>query len=385
MSTPPARAPRRGNAILIALVALVVLAILSTGAVMSATQEFRAGRNSLVEQRALAVAEYGLNQEVVSWNDSVTLAAVKALAIGSVDSSHVFALNGDSARVAVTRLSTVNFLVSSTGRAGNGSNQLEAQRQTQLLMKVLSSATASAYRPSGALTINGDLKMKGNASLSGSNSTPAGWSNCPLPAPADANALVLPTSADAEIQKPQNVVGGILRSPSAADSLSYTQFGDDTWASLVARAAVTVNAGSPNPAPVGTTTACTPTSTNWGEPRRSGSYVAGCTGYFPVIYVPGDIELSTGRGQGVLLVGGKLKLKGNFTWVGLVVVKKELDQESGTASITGAIVNRNTSNNETDLTGAISINYSSCALDAVLASTSTTVSRVTQRSWMQLF
>ena len=385
MSTPPARAPRRGNAILIALVALVVLAILSTGAVMSATQEFRAGRNSLVEQRALAVAEYGLNQEVVSWNDSVTLAAVKALAIGSVDSSHVFALNGDSARVAVTRLSTVNFLVSSTGRAGNGSNQLEAQRQTQLLMKVLSSASASSYRPSGALIINGDLVMKGNATLSGSNGTPAGWSNCPQPAPADANALVLPTSADAEIQVPQNVVGGILRSPSATDSLSYTQFGDDTWASLVARAAVTVNAGSPNPAPVGTTTACTPTSTNWGEPRRSGSYVAGCTGYFPVIYVPGDIELSTGRGQGVLLVRGKLKLKGNFTWVGLVVVKKELDQESGTASITGAIVNRNTSNNETDLTGAISINYSSCALDAVLASTSTTVSRATQRSWMQLF
>ena len=51
---------RRGMAVLLTLIAIILLAVLSTGAVMGSMQEFRAGRNSMVEQRAFAVAEFVL-------------------------------------------------------------------------------------------------------------------------------------------------------------------------------------------------------------------------------------------------------------------------------------------------------------------------------------
>ncbi|MEI6739680.1 MAG: hypothetical protein WCK74_05140 [Gemmatimonadaceae bacterium] len=383
MNRHPGTAPRRGTAILIALVALVVLAILSTGAVMSATQEFRAGRNSLVEQRAMAVAEYGLNQQVAGWTDPSTLARITALTVGGIDSSSRYAVNGDSARVYVTRLSTINYLVSAVGRAGIGNAQLEAQRQTQLLMKVVA-ATTTTLRPPAVMSVNGRVKVEGSASISGTNSAPSGWTDCPPADPASTFAIAYPAGSSPEIQKPQNVTGGTVQTASAADSSTYTVFGGITWAALVARANVTIAGGTRSPSPVGSASTCTPTSSNWGEPRRASGSVVGCERYFPVVYVTGDVEIPSGRGQGILLVNGKLKVKGNFTWVGLIVVRQELDQENGPFSLTGAILNRNTSRNETELQGNVTLTYSTCALDAVLG-VPPAVSRVSQRSWVQRF
>ena len=111
------RRARRGSALLLVLIAMILLAVLSTSAVMGTMQEFKAGRNMLVQQRALTIAEYGLNGTLESWPTTRG-----TMAVGAIDSSKVAVATGDTARVAVMRLNGTTFLVSSLGRSsvGNG-------------------------------------------------------------------------------------------------------------------------------------------------------------------------------------------------------------------------------------------------------------------------
>src|SRR5699024_3535703 len=98
------RAPRdrRGAALALALLLLVVMSVMSAGAFIAARQTFRGGRNSVVEQRAFGVAEYGMNQEVARWDTRRNLPASKGgLAIGGIDSTPVYVAAGDSARMRI--------------------------------------------------------------------------------------------------------------------------------------------------------------------------------------------------------------------------------------------------------------------------------------------
>ena len=64
---------RRGVALITALLGVVVITILVAGGFFASTQEFRGGRNQLVEQRSFAVAEYGLNAEISNWDSGRNL------------------------------------------------------------------------------------------------------------------------------------------------------------------------------------------------------------------------------------------------------------------------------------------------------------------------
>ena len=48
---------------------------------------------------------------------------------------------------------------------------------------------------------------------------------------------------------------------------------------------------------------------------RTSKTIAVQINYFPVIYSSGDLHLSHGRGQGILLANGDVRLNGNFQWV----------------------------------------------------------------------
>jgi hypothetical protein len=61
---------RSGVALITALFGVVVLAVMMSGMYFTSNQEFRGTRNALVEQRAFAVAEYGLNSEISNWDRS---------------------------------------------------------------------------------------------------------------------------------------------------------------------------------------------------------------------------------------------------------------------------------------------------------------------------
>ncbi|HEX3158078.1 MAG TPA: pilus assembly PilX N-terminal domain-containing protein, partial [Gemmatimonadaceae bacterium] len=169
---PSATRPRRGVALIMALLGIVLIAAIISGAFFASTQEFRSGRNMLVEQRALAVSEYGLNSEIAAWDPGRNLPG--GLAVGEVDDKPVYVAAGDSANVSITRLNPTSFLVVSTGRANIPQPMLRSARKTSAYVRL-------AYpdiEPKGAITTRGDLTVQGSAKVDGTNRIPTGWGNC---------------------------------------------------------------------------------------------------------------------------------------------------------------------------------------------------------------
>ena len=112
-----------------------------------------------------------------------------------------------------------------------------------------------------------------------------------------------------------------------------------------------------------------------------------CTGYFPIIYVDGNLDLqSNGRGQGILLVNGNLRLRGTFDWVGLIIVRDDVERGNGTANVTGAIMARNVNltNSGSVWDGNQTVRYSKCAVESALRGSAILV-RARDRAWTQLF
>jgi hypothetical protein len=358
---------RRGSALLLVLVAMVVLAVLSSAAMMSAFQEARSSRAAQFQQRAFAVAEYGLNLQLTEWG-----AQRANMALGTIDSLTVGVALGDSAVVRVQRLTAVDYQVVSVGRAGIGNGLMEAQRQVSLLVKM----AAPAIRPGGIITSFGDVDVRGSPTVTGRNTTPPGWVGCPVGG-ADTVAISYRPGADIAVQKPgEQAIGGTRADPRAGDAASYD------WAALAARANVRVT-GNISPSPSGNSTTCNQFSSNWGEPWRGLGSVAGCQDYLPIVHAPGDLDLQNGRGQGILIVDGRLRVRGNFEFVGLILVRDDFEA-LGNVSIYGAVMSRNGDGSETRVSGNANLAYSRCAVERALAGLATPT-RLRERAWANVY
>lgn len=382
-ATPDAR-PRRGVALLTALFGIVVIALMISGAFFTSTQEYRGGRNQLVEQRAFAVAEFGLNSEIANWDRSRNLPGV--MAVGATDSSRVYVAQGDTARVNITRLTPTAYWVTSEGRASIGNRALESKRETSAYVRI----AYPSITPKAAITTAGDITVKGSADISGFNTNPPGWGQCAGIPGADVPAVVVGPTASVSIQKPQDVVGSpqpVVRDSAAADSNTYVRFGSESWNSLVANADVSLSGGGTltNIQANGSATTCDKASPyNWGEPLRPG--IVGCYGYYPIVYIDGSVRInSNGRGQGILLVNGDLKINGNFQFYGLVVVRDDIDMGNGTAQVHGAIYAANSLIDDplNNINGNLTVQYSKCAVESVLAGSAILV-RAKERHWVQV-
>ena len=112
-SNPPA-SPRKGMVLVAVMIAMVVIAAIVAGIFFTSTQEYRSGRNQLIEQRAFAVAEFGLNSEIANWDRSRNLPG--GMATGEIDSNQVYVAQTDTSHVKVTKLTENTFWVVSEGR-----------------------------------------------------------------------------------------------------------------------------------------------------------------------------------------------------------------------------------------------------------------------------
>ena len=100
---------REGMALAVAIFAIAVIGMLIAGIFFASTQEYRIGRNALLQTRALTAAEYGQNTLISpaqwnsSWNTSLAQGqvAVRAFRLG----------DGSVDTVRVTRLTDRSFLV----------------------------------------------------------------------------------------------------------------------------------------------------------------------------------------------------------------------------------------------------------------------------------
>jgi hypothetical protein len=373
---------QRGFALAGAILALTVIAALIAGAFFAARQELNVGRSSQLYQRSFDAAEAGLSQTIAAWQSN--LQTLNALAVGDSAGPFVLTLAGNTAYDTswVTRLSNQMFLIRSTGR-----DQGNFSRRT---LAALVRLQAVAMNVQAGLTTQGQLKIGGSSYIDGSDTPQSGW-GCPVTGLDTLAGILIADSTQIQTSGCGNYscISGdpkIQPDPTINDS-TFFKFGDLDWNELVALATKTISPGTWNGiAPVGDATTCnTSVSSNWGEPGNPPPTftVLGCVNYFPIIYVPGNLKVTGGRGQGILLVEGNLEVQGGFEFYGPVIVRGTLNTTGTGGHFNGGVLAANVSLDQSAVLGDAVITYSSCAITRALQY-SLPGRLLHQRSWAEI-
>jgi hypothetical protein len=371
----------RGFALVGAVFALVIIAALVAGGFFAARQELNVGRSSATYQRAFDAAEAGLNSTVATWNTGT----LNALAVGdSATFSATMPGSTGSYTAVVRRLNTELFLIRSVGQDASGGSARTIATITRL-QQIQMNFNAS-------LTTRSSLKIGGSSFIDGVDTDPTGWT-CPSVYHDTLAGILTRDSAQISTSgcSKYSCVRGdpkIRQDPTLSDS-SFFKFGDLDWNELVAMATKTYPSGTigpMGPAPIGTASTCTTTSdgsnNNWGDPMVPAT-VAGCRFYFPIIYVPGNLKITGGVGQGILLVGNDLDVQGGAEFFGPVIVRGNLNTQGTGGHFNGGVMAANVDLELSNVLGDAVITYSSCAITRALQYNASG-RLLAQRSWAEL-
>src|SRR5256886_1961108 len=233
----------------------------------------------------------------------------------------------------------------------------------------------------GAITTQGNTTINGNVTVNGNDAPPATWGACGNTAPTVAGAAISPTTT-ATVNGSVSLSGSppVLTTPTAGDTNTYFTYGSSTYQSLAAAATYTYAAGTllngVGPLVVGGVCQASVSPPNWGEPTHAAPPATPCESYFPVIHALGDLKITTGRGQGILLVDGDLTIAGNFAFDGAVIVRGGLKMTGTGNKIVGAVMSASVNvDDNVALAGNTSLLYSSCALISALSAAAAGVTR----------
>jgi hypothetical protein len=395
----PMRTPRlsdeRGIALAVAVLALVVIGALVAGTFYAGRIEQRSGENTLFAAQAFEAAEAGAGATISSWSptayNNAAVGADIVLPTVTVFGSNVYTPT-------VTKLNATTFLVRSEGAHRDASGNTLSRRVVGTLVRLL--------RPDidiqGALTIRGALTLGGSAEIDGSDHIPTGWGgSCPLASPSVAGIRtntnsITSNGSNCNGSPPACVTGTPpVQIDTALTDNTFTQFGATSFDDLAAAATWQVSGtmtgigpslnALPIGSPVGTPQTCQTSSlTNWGEPNGGVGSVAECFDYFPIIYAPGSLRISGGRGQGILLVRGDLELSGGVEFYGPVIVLGNLRSTGTGGHVYGGVMASNADLDPTVITGNSVVNYSACSVQRALLGAA--VARpFGLRSWAQLY
>ena len=366
----------RGVALLVALVAIVVIGALVTGTFFAGRVELGSGRNAVWSAQAQEAAEGGLADAFAGWQPEW----------------NGFGLQGDSVLPAafpvpgnptiryfptIRRLGGGVFLVTSRGERVDKGGNLLATRSLARLGKL----RYPWLDIRAAVTSRGDVRVGGNATIDGRNASPPGWPACEAP-----DLAGVRTNEDVIVNGSPQIYGNppmVEDDPEVVDSIFTIPFEE-----LVPLASITVPPGTYNsmaPSETGTPAVCHRAAMlNWGEPRRGAGSVARCYSYLPIIHSPGDLHLTGGRGQGILLVEGDLRMQGGFEFTGIVLVRGRVNTTANSSKVTGAILAQNVDLGEVvSFTGTPVVAYSKCAVEAGLGAAARAVP-LAGRSWAQV-
>ena len=365
----------RGIALAMAIFALVVIGAIVAGTVFAGRLEQSGGQNTIYAGQAFAAADAGLASTVAGWSKAFNqLADHDSLAVTETSLGGNAYTSGE-----VVRVNDLTFLVRSVGETRTSSGNVLATRMLGQLVKL----NPSDVDIQAAVTARGEVTVGGNARVDGHDQDPTGWASC-----GGLNNLAGVRTNDTTIVSGSAQLTGepqqTARDSSITDSLFSKPFEE-----LAANADVTLGAGSYNGmAPSYTTTTpakCNKNNTlNWGEPWIGTSFAL-CTDYFPIVYRNGDVDLQNGRGQGVLLVRGNLRIRGNFEFTGLIIALGQVESRGTGNKISGALLASNAElGDETTFIGNPVVTYSSCAVSKALQA-SAKVIPLASRSWAQLY
>jgi len=363
----------RGVALAVSIFALVVIGALVAGAFFMGMQEQRVGRNTIQFQQAFSAAEEGANRQVANWSsvtnnalangDSVTFAGTVVNARGWY-------------RGSIRRLNDLLFFVRSEGFSFDSA----ARQQVGLLVRL----RPIEFLVRAALQTQGNLKIGGSSFIDGHDTAPLGWT-CPPLLPAMPGILIndstkITTSGCKDLVCVDGSTKVEEDSTFTTDSL--TTFGDVSFDDLEQFATIWIPGGNRKIEPSQTGGACnTADLNNWGEPNNPAGV---CGDYFPVIWSEGDLNINQDRGQGILIVNGKLDVQGGFEFYGPVIVRGALDTQGTGGHFNGGVIAANVNLEQSDVLGDAVITYSSCAVIKALQA-SAPGSLLTERSWVNLY
>jgi hypothetical protein len=385
---------RTGIALATALIAIVVIGALIAGTFFATTQEYRVARTSLTAQRALLAAEYGQNQLLNDWQMTWNQSMKTGDTIQRVYSPGT----GQSDTVVMTRLRFNMFWVVSTGRTGTTTND-DSRRRTGLLIRL---DTPEMPFP-GAFSGAKSATATGQFSASGNDTIPSGWTDCPPVGPQKA-AIASTTTANVTTTGACSSASCLTGNPKITgdSSVADTTKVLDGWADLVGQANIVIDqvAQATNPltgmAPsYNADGSCKTTdASNWGDPARAAP-AGKCESYFPIIYLKSALtgalgpstRLTTGTGQGILLVDGNINIAGNFVWVGPIIVRGNVSLAGTGNKTVGGIQALNQGCITApcnSLSGTSTASYSSCTISKIFAMKAKPA-LAAKRAWADMF
>ena len=375
----------RGIALALVLMALVVSGALIAGILLGGTQEQRVADNTRNSEQAFGTAEAGAYEVVRMWSPSTMsfhgLIGTDSIPISDSLSPWQTGRYGGT----VYKLGNDLYLIDVTGRDSVGlrpriRNDVPARSHQVLLVRVRPFTFPAPAGVAAVTTGSAGITMGGNSDVSGYDSTPPTWTQCP---PSDSAIGILSSGPITLATKGVTVSGApaTKQDNTIADS-TFKRFQDVTYAQLAGAATITLGAGSYKSAPAVTNGVCViNNSLNWGD----GDHTQPCGGYFPMVHITGNANL-TGTGQGVLLVDGDVNMSGKFEWFGAVIVQGAMKASGGgnVETTLWGIALINGGLDESQVTGKSHFRYSKCVLTQVLEGTSL-VAMARSRGWAQLY
>jgi hypothetical protein len=373
------RSGRRGIALPLALFTIVIAAVMITAVFYVGRLEQRLGNNSIASTQAFEAAETGIAKILDTWNSSYS-----GMVPGDIVTLATTAVGPNAIYMAsVRRLNSSLFLVQAEGRF-LVANVPVTRRQVARLVRL----NAPEIDPEGALTTRLGLTVTDNATIDGSDNIPGAWGvTCAAPFP---QLAAIVDSAGAVVTTGpctgQTCLTGTptIRTTNNARMSMYNTFGSVTFAELAAGAEKVVSgsiAGVASSTIPGSPPTCnTADPNNWGDALDPGGR---CGNYFPIIYAPGDLDLVSGIGQGVLLVQGNLTISGPFQFYGVIVVQGVVTATNG--QVYGALMTASDGGVPSgSIGGTTEVKYSHCAIDRSLTGASVP-DPLRERGWIQLY
>ena len=380
----------RGIALAMALLAILVIGALVTGTFFAGRMEMTSGRNAVYTAQATEAAEGALAMSTgANWNSTYN-----NLALGAESSTgYVYPHSGtgnSSVRYSTTvrRLKAGVFSMTATGEKLDRNGNVMASRILAKYMKL--------FTPSldiqAAVTANAHVQVSGNTTkVDGFDQLPPGWTTeCAAPA-AGTGVYGIRTSATVGESGNPDITGTPAETKLHDNTITTSTF-LDPYLALTPLANITLSsaAGTQTYTGMAPTTSggrCNSGDTNnWGEPYRSGGYVALCTTYFPIIYYPGSgtLKLTNGRAQGIIISANNIDIAGNFEFDGIMLALGSVDTHGTGNKVSGAVLSGNANISDDDaIAGTPTILYSSCAVQTALQYSAKAVA-LNERSWAQI-
>jgi hypothetical protein len=361
---------RHGIALAVAMMALVLIGCMIAGASYFATQNGRAADNSRRVVQATSVVEAATADVVHNWK----IETYNMLSKGA--SAAIPATVSPQGRGryqgSVTKLTDKTFMIDVTAwDSANSRNRGAGARQR---LMTLARIVPLQLPTSAALTIaNPVIFGGGNSIVQGADAVPAGWtSNCPPPG---APVAGVHAKAAGDIKGSAGQYTGNPNSliTPGMDSMVYTKFGNTSYYQLAQTATFQLAPGTYSPSPVVNAGACvTTSSTNWGDGMNPTNP---CGTFFPTVHIQGagtTTTLSSGQGQGMLLVDGDLVVSGTWTYYGVLMVRGTFKTTGvGAPKVYGTVLaNKVDFSSTSEGNAAAVINYSSCSIDRTMNATS---------------